>query len=212
MMLRNNASRFILKNIYARSTSSSSKITTANSSAKTAPNSTSTLENTNQLSKSQNVEELLKQTSKAIGTGQLNLPSLVKRFFINEVETDLLAYPEVIEKELLDKLLAEKDTKKEYFDGVNFNNATISSSSLNEFKQMNLFKHNIDKQFGGLGYSTSETFLANEPEAHHLGIALPLNAHRLVCGVISKYGTLNQKQKYLPRLAEGNIFAELNTY
>lgn len=51
--------------------------------------------------------------------------------------------------------------------------------------------------------------LASEAEAEQITAAMSLNAHRMVCEAINEFGTAEQRAKYLPQLAKGDLVATI---
>lgn len=66
----------------------------------------------------------------------------------------------------------------------------------------------IPEEYGGLGTSAVTTAAVFEAISRHdLGPAIFLSVHAMVCGLISRHGSEEQKQKYLPKLASGEMLA-----
>lgn len=135
-------------------------------------------------------------------------PIIVKKFFVSEVDSEQMLYPEVISKDELDALLQRNQTVSDYIDKhIEFDGKGLSESAHNAFKQEKLFGYNIPRDFGGSGYTYTETLLASEAEARNINVAVILNAHRLVCEAVNGFGTDGQRQHYLPKLARGELIA-----
>lgn len=163
-----------------------------------------------QLSK-QTVDDVLRQSSKIVGKVQGERTSVAGRLFMNEVDEELLAFPEVADKSTLDKINATNASKSSFFNQplsiVNGDNTVFD-----ELKNFDTFKYSIQSEYGGLGYSMSETILASEPEGQNVSVALALSAHRKVCSAIGAFGTVRQKEKYLPLLASGDLIGTACIY
>lgn len=155
----------------------------------------------------ENVDNLFKKKRYAIK--QLNEnPIIVKKFFVSEISGEQMLYPEVLSKHEFDRLSAANEHVSEYVEKeIQFDDRGLSPTNHNTFKQMGLYGHNVSKEFGGAGYSYTETILAAEPEAQNIDVAMIMNAHRLVCNAINEYGVAEQKSKYLPKLANGEMVA-----
>ena len=66
----------------------------------------------------------------------------------------------------------------------------------------------IPEEYGGLGTSAVTAAAVFEAISRHdLGPAIFLSVHAMVCGLINRHGTEEQKQKYLPKLASGEMLA-----
>ena len=73
-----------------------------------------------------------------------------------------------------------------------------------QMKEMGLFGMTIPEEFGGLGLDMVSFSLVFEELARGwMAIAGILGSHSLSCWMINRYGTDEQKKKYLPELATG---------
>lgn len=71
-------------------------------------------------------------------------------------------------------------------------------------RQMGLFGITISEEFGGLGLDmVSFTLVFEEIARGWMGVAGILGSHSIACWCIERYGTDEQKAKYLPDLAAG---------
>lgn len=71
-------------------------------------------------------------------------------------------------------------------------------------KDLGLFGMTIPEEFGGLGLDmVSFSIVFEELARGWMGIAGILGSHSLACWMINKHGTQEQKQKFLPELAQG---------
>lgn len=135
-------------------------------------------------------------------------PIIVKKFFVSEVDSEQMLYPEVISKDELDALIKHNQYVWEYFgEGIELDGKGYSSSAHEAFKQMGLYGYNVPKKFGGRDYTYTETSLASEAEAQNTTVAMAMNAHRLVCGALNEFGTDKQQAEYLPKLGKGDMVA-----
>lgn len=135
-------------------------------------------------------------------------PIIAKKFFVSEISSEQMLYPEVISKHEFDKLDKINQNVSEYMQTkVQFDGNGIDASSHDEFRRMHLYGYNVPKEFGGAGYTHTETILASEPEAQNTAVAIMMSAHRLVCHAIKEYGIVEQQSKYLSKLASGELVA-----
>lgn len=159
-----------------------------------------------QICKQEHIDDLLSRSGHRPILACVDEPVIMKKFFVNQVDSQQLSYPEVIEETTLLKLSETNKTINEYFQkNLRFDDKGISDTVHNDFKQMNLYGYSVKREFGGLGYSQSERTLASEPEASNVGTALALNAHRLVCDALYEFGSDKQRETYLPKLAKGEL-------
>lgn len=135
-------------------------------------------------------------------------PIIAKKFFVSEVDSQQMLYPEVLSKDEMDAILKSKRDITAYIESsIDYDEKGISKTVHDSFKQMGLFGYNVPKEFGGKGFIYTELILSSEAESKNINIAIMLNAHRLVCEAINEYGTNEQRSKYLPKLANGELVA-----
>jgi len=73
-----------------------------------------------------------------------------------------------------------------------------------KFKEMGLFGMTIPEQYGGLDLdAVSFAIVFEEIARGWMGVAGVLGSHSLSCWMIAKFGTEQQKDRYLPALATG---------
>lgn len=156
------------------------------------------------------IDELLSKSGRKPFEATVEYPIIIKKFFLAEVEKDQMLYPEVVSQASYEKLKAiEKHVDGYFRQNIEFDGKGYTDSVHNSFKQMNLYGYNIPKGFGGMGYSLSEQILASEAEGRNVDVAMSLSSHRFVCEVINQYGTDEQRAKYLPLLAKGDLVATI---
>jgi alkylation response protein AidB-like acyl-CoA dehydrogenase len=72
-------------------------------------------------------------------------------------------------------------------------------------KELNLFSANVPEEYGGLELSyTVFAMIFEEISRVWMGLAGILGTHTVLCDVLARFGTDEQKQKYLPILARGD--------
>lgn len=161
--------------------------------------------------KSEVIDDVRWPSDKPIETDQVVRGSIAQRLYMNDVDIELLAFPEVVEKVNLDAIKNANKTKTPYFRQP-LSIVDKNSAVFNNLSKMDIFKHNIQTEYGGLGYTTTELALASEPEGNNVSVAMALNAHRNVCSAISEFGSIRQKEKYLPLLASGELMGTVGMY
>ncbi|MDI2132446.1 acyl-CoA dehydrogenase family protein [Yinghuangia seranimata] len=71
-------------------------------------------------------------------------------------------------------------------------------------KQLGLFGMTVPEEYGGLGLDmVSFAIVFEEISRGWMGVAGILGSHSLACWIIARYGTEEQKSRYLPELATG---------
>lgn len=135
---------------------------------------------------------------------------LVKNFFVGLVDKELLAYPEVINREdmarLQNELLPLKNFYSEDFDSHAASAThTLPAGLADNLKQLGSYGANVSYDFDGKGWGYSESLMATEPEAQATEVALGLLGHRSIVDVIQELGSAEQKQRFLPKLANGRL-------
>lgn len=154
------------------------------------------------------VDDIVRRSSKPVETAQNVRPSVAQRLFMNEVDEECLIFPEIAEKENLDKIYEANASKAPFFH-QHLSIVDKNTAVFKHLKEFDAFKHNIQSEYGGLAYSLTESALASEPEGHNVSVALALSAHRNVCSAISAFGSIHQKEKYLPLLASGEMIGTI---
>lgn len=163
-----------------------------------------------QISNSPTASDIVKQTNinETISTKYQNKlvkrEPFVKNFFIGVVDTELLVFPEIIAKDVLEQLQENTTNTARYFKSITESGGT-SEKVLSDLKSLGLFGSDVPQHYGGSGYFITENVLASEPETDNISISCLLNSHRLLTNIITQYGTEEQKLKYLPQLATGDI-------
>jgi alkylation response protein AidB-like acyl-CoA dehydrogenase len=72
-------------------------------------------------------------------------------------------------------------------------------------KELNLFAANVPETYGGLELSyTVFAMIFEEISRVWMGLAGILGTHTVLCDVLARFGTAEQKQKYLPVMARGD--------
>jgi alkylation response protein AidB-like acyl-CoA dehydrogenase len=75
---------------------------------------------------------------------------------------------------------------------------------INRMKDLGLFGCNVPESYGGLGLSyTTFAMIIEELSRGWMSIVGPIGTHSVICDIIHRFGTDEQKQKYLPGLASG---------
>lgn len=195
MILRRGALSCIHKN-FSRCRSISMSSTNSKEDSKNLPSRKLYME----LTERAHLDEQLSRSGRKPFEVLLEKPIIVKNFFISELESEEIKYPEVLSKQKIDKWkMINANVSKHLIKNIK----TIDQ--LENLKQMNLFGYNIPKEFGGQEYSHTECALAGEVEAQNVAVAMLLNAHRLVSKAICDHGTDEQCAKYLPKLANGEL-------
>ena len=75
-----------------------------------------------------------------------------------------------------------------------------------QMKQMGLFGLTIDERYGGVGESLlTYALVVEEISRGWMSVSGILNTHFIVAYLLARHGTDEQKRKYLPRLATGEL-------
>lgn len=77
---------------------------------------------------------------------------------------------------------------------------------VDKMKEMGLFGMTVPEDFGGMGLDlVSMALVFEEISRGWMGIAGILGSHSLSCWMLNRHGTDEQKQKWLPKLATGEL-------
>jgi len=75
---------------------------------------------------------------------------------------------------------------------------------VDRLKQMGLFGANIPEEYGGLGLGyTVYAMIFEEIARVWMGLAGVFGTHSVMCDVLARFGTEEQKQRFLPAMAKG---------
>lgn len=134
-------------------------------------------------------------------------PPLMKSLFNAKFDSELIAFPEVINRDDMAELYKSVDQSKEFFRTIDSNEISklgmIPSEVIDGLRNLDAFGTDVPQTFGGKEYFVSESCLRNEHEAEDVNVIRTLNAHRLVTKILTESGTEAQKSKFLPLLAKG---------
>ncbi len=71
-------------------------------------------------------------------------------------------------------------------------------------KELGLFGCNVPEEYGGLGLSyTTFAMIVEELSRGWMSVVGPIGTHSVICDIINRFGTQEQKREYLPGLASG---------
>lgn len=147
-------------------------------------------------------------------TQDLSNPSFMKSLFSGFILDELVfPYPQLNreEAESLDLILDSlRKFAENYVDSAEFDrNENIPDDVINGLKELGMFGLVIPEEYGGFGLSTTAYVRILEEVARFDGsLALVIGAHQSI-GLkgLLLYGTDEQKKKYLPKLATGELIA-----
>lgn len=134
-------------------------------------------------------------------------PPLMKNLFNAKLDSELIAFPEVINREDMAELYKTVDQSREFFrtiDSKGINKlGMIPSEVVDGLRNLDAFGTDTPRSLGGNEYMVTESCLRNESEAEDVNVIRTLNAHRLVTQILTESGSDAQKNKFLPLLAKG---------
>ncbi|MCG3161228.1 MAG: Acyl-CoA dehydrogenase [Acidobacteria bacterium] len=71
-------------------------------------------------------------------------------------------------------------------------------------KELGLFGCNVPEEYGGLGLSyTTFAMIVEELSRGWMSVVGPIGTHSVICDIINRFGTEEQRREYLPGLASG---------
>ncbi|CAL8069659.1 unnamed protein product [Orchesella dallaii] len=139
--------------------------------------------------------------------------SFGKDIFLGKFDLDLFEFPEVLEKErhetLHEMLVPIERFFSEEVDSKQIDlDAKIPDKVLQGLKELGLYGQQVPTEYGGLGLNATEYARLQEIISLDGSVAVTLAAHQTIGykGLLL-YGTEEQKQKYLPKLASGEMVA-----
>lgn len=115
-------------------------------------------------------------------------------YILNEEEQLMLAtVKKFLEREVA-PVASEMEHRNEY-----------PTEIVERMKEINLFGANVPEQYGGLELSyTVYAMIFEEISRVWMGLAGILGTHSVMCDVITRFGTEDQKSRYLPVMARGD--------
>ncbi|MCH7711153.1 MAG: acyl-CoA dehydrogenase family protein, partial [Proteobacteria bacterium] len=80
------------------------------------------------------------------------------------------------------------------------------SEIVEKMKEIGLFGATVAPEYGGLGLSAvTYARIVERVSAAWMSVAGIFNAHLIMAAVVERFGTEEQKQRYLPRFASGEL-------
>ncbi|XP_042911751.1 complex I assembly factor ACAD9, mitochondrial isoform X1 [Parasteatoda tepidariorum] len=140
-------------------------------------------------------------------------PPFLKNFFLGKFDTELLAFPEILDKEQVTELEKSvqnlSDIMKSKVNSVEIDEScSLSESLLQELKDLGLFGRMIPSKYGGLDLSYTACTRLNEALGLDWSLFSTIAAHEfLATEAILKFGSEAQKSRYFPKLASGELIA-----
>lgn len=132
---------------------------------------------------------------------------LLRDFFVGAVDTELLTYPEPITREDMEVLDASVRRHTDLLVG------TPAAGRLNALRNAGGFGLDVPAAWGGKNCTVTELTRHAEAEAlADVDLATALNAHRQVVRAIVECGNVEQQERYLPRLASGELMGAVAFY
>src|SRR5215467_16361652 len=112
----------------------------------------------------------------------------------NEQEQIIHTVRTFVDREVM-PVATEMEHRDEYPDGL-----------VERLKELGLFGANIPEEYGGLDLDyVTYASIFEELGRGWLGLAGVVGTHSVLCDVLTRFGTEEQKTRYLPRLATGEI-------
>lgn len=83
---------------------------------------------------------------------------------------------------------------------------TLPRELFGEFARLGLTGLSVTEEYGGLGEGlVTSALVMNEVSQVDMGAAIFLSVHLMVCGLVNRFGSVELKNKYLPRMARGEL-------
>lgn len=123
---------------------------------------------------------------------------LVKNFFLPQVDTELLAYPEAIyETDHQNAMIQQKKMYESFLDANIFANPD-DASNIEKLKEYGSFR-------SGTPFLTETAYSVSEAEARFVSYGNVLSSHKLVFSLLNQYGSASQKLKFGSKLETGEL-------
>lgn len=123
------------------------------------------------------------------------MPKLVSTDGLTEIQEEILStVRQYVDKNII-PVATELEHKDEY-----------PTQIIEDLKELGIFGLTIPEEFGGLGESLLTYALVVEEIARGwMSVSGVINTHFIVAYLLMQHGTAEQKQKYLPRMATGEV-------
>src|SRR5882757_351166 len=123
------------------------------------------------------------------------MTKLAQTIGLTEVQTEILSTV----RQFVDKEVIPNAQELEHSD-------TYPQHIVDQMREMGLFGLMIPEEYGGLGESLLTYALCVEELARGwMSVSGVINTHFIVAYMLRQHGTDEQKQKYLPRMATGEV-------
>ena len=144
----------------------------------------------------------------------LQFPPFVKDLFLGKFNKSILSYAEVLNdasqynlEEKISQVNKFLESQKEELEKVD-KTGKISPDIISAFKQSGLFGLSIPQEYGGAGFLYTEIARFYEEFGCELSLSEFMGTNEFLgYHALLKRGTEEQKPKYLPRLASGEMLA-----
>lgn len=159
------------------------------------------------------IQQIIEDTERIAHIPQKKKPKkperepFVKNLFIGKFDEEFLTYPQ-LEKEELETLNTNLKPVEDYFSQTDvIQTTTITDDFKQSLNNLSLFGLRTSYVYGGRDLSITESCRFNEVISQHkLKRVLTYN-EQFCIQCIQKLGSDKLKNKYLPKLAAGNIFS-----
>ncbi|XP_022901596.2 complex I assembly factor ACAD9, mitochondrial [Onthophagus taurus] len=148
------------------------------------------------------VEKLSKVSSREVIKKPQREP-FVKNFFLGVVDTELMAYPEVLDKKQVDTLEEEINPVKDFFENINqTNEKEINRNYIQNLSNLNLLGLQASSMDGGRQLSLTETFRFYEEFGKADGKIGMVQNQQLGLQMLLKY-TKPHLKRYIDNIIQG---------
>lgn len=115
---------------------------------------------------------------------KLKRPPFGKNLFLGKFDTEVLAFPEVLDKERLQMLEEMVAPVEKFFEAIDSKKidaeGEIPKETLDGLKALGLFGQQIPTDYGGLGFNATEFARIAEITALDSSVAVTLAAHQSI--------------------------------
>lgn len=140
---------------------------------------------------------------------KMKMEPYVKNLFIGKIDPEVFTFPEFDQGALniVEEMTSEVEKFMNSLQTSPFTaNEKVSENLVQKLQELGLFKLNIPQQYGGLELTCSEMLRLAEVFGKDLSLFHTLNVHlHYVSNLLSTFGSDEQKEKYLPSLASGDL-------
>lgn len=139
-------------------------------------------------------------------------PPFVKNLFLGKFDHEVLTYPEVLTKERENQfnewLAPIEDCVERHF-GLDIDENVLPFEAIEQLRELGVFRASLSEEDNGFGLNATEYAKMVEILGKNPALASYVASRTEAVELLLKYGSFEQKRKYLPLFASGELIPTL---